>query len=79
MAKVLLEKNDVCELYLNFSDPWPKAGHAKRRLTHRSFLELYKKVLADDGVIIFKTDNRGLFDFSLEQIQQEMSQTAKTP
>ncbi len=65
----LFDKNDVCELYLNFSDPWPKAGHAKRRLTHRSFLELYKKVLTDDGVIIFKTDNRGLFDFSLEEFE----------
>jgi len=65
----LFEKNDVCELYLNFSDPWPKAGHAKRRLTHRSFLELYKNVLTDDGVIIFKTDNRGLFDFSLEEFE----------
>ena len=65
----LFEKNDVSELYLNFSDPWPKAGHAKRRLTHRNFLELYKKVLTDDGVIIFKTDNRGLFDFSLEEFE----------
>ena len=64
----LFEKNDVCELYLNFSDPWPKAGHAKRRLTHRNFLELYKNVLTDDGVII-KTDNRGLFDFSLEELE----------
>ena len=71
-AKTLTElfgKGDVCELYLNFSDPWPKAGHAKRRLTHRNFLELYKQVLTDDGVIIFKTDNRGLFDFSLEEFE----------
>ncbi len=54
-------------IYLNFSDPWPKAGHAKRRLTHRGFLEIYKKLLKEDGILRFKTDNVGLFDFSLEE------------
>lgn len=54
-------------IYLNFSDPWPKAGHAKRRLTHRNFLDQYKRILKPDGAIFFKTDNRGLFDFSLEE------------
>ena len=54
-------------IYLNFSDPWPKAGHANRRLTHRSFLEIYKKLLKEDGILRFKTDNVGLFDFSLEE------------
>ena len=54
-------------LYLNFSDPWPKAGHAKRRLTHRGFLELYRGLLKEGGMLYFKTDNEGLFDFSLEE------------
>ena len=57
-------------IYLNFSDPWPKAGHAKRRLTHRIFLERYKKLLKDGGLLIFKTDNVGLFDFSLEEFAE---------
>ena len=56
-------------LYLNFSDPWPKSGHAKRRLTHRIFLEKYKTVLKKGGVLRFKTDNVGLFDFSLEEFE----------
>ena len=56
-------------LYLNFSDPWPKAGHAKRRLTHRLFLERYQTVLKKGGILRFKTDNVGLFDFSLEEFE----------
>ena len=56
-------------IYLNFSDPWPKKGHAKRRLTHRGFLEIYKKLLKTDGILKFKTDNAGLFDFSLEEFE----------
>lgn len=56
-------------IYLNFSDPWPKKGHAKRRLTHRGFLESYRKLLKDGGKLIFKTDNAGLFDFSLEEFE----------
>ena len=56
-------------IYLNFSDPWPKAGHAKRRLTHRSFLAIYQKLLREDGLLRFKTDNVGLFDFSLEEFE----------
>lgn len=55
-------------IYLNFSDPWPKKGHAKRRLTHRAFLERYFTVLKKGGEIRFKTDNVGLFDFTLEEI-----------
>jgi len=57
-------------IYLNFSDPWPKKGHAKRRLTHRSFLEIYKELLAEDGILKLKTDNVGLFDFSLEEFAE---------
>lgn len=61
------EKGEIKRIYLNFSDPWKKSRHAKRRLTSEKFLESYKEILSDDGSIFFKTDNRGLFDFSLEQ------------
>ena len=54
-------------IYLNFSDPWPKARHAKRRLTYRDSLMRMIPLLAKDGTIAFKTDNRALFDFSLEE------------
>ena len=59
------DKGDVDRIYLNFSDPWPKARHAKRRLTHEGFLAIYESVLVDNGEIHFKTDNRGLFEYSL--------------
>jgi tRNA (guanine-N7-)-methyltransferase len=61
---------EVEKIYLNFSDPWPKDRHAKRRLTSNRFLERYDKFLAPDGLLQFKTDNRSLFDFSLEQIEE---------
>ena len=54
-------------IYLNFSDPWPKKGYAKRRLTYRAFLEIYKNLLKEGGVLRLKTDNVGLFDFSMEE------------
>ncbi len=63
------EDGELDALYLNFSDPWPKKKHAKRRLTYISFLNRYKQVLKDGGQIFFKTDNRPLFDFSLEQFE----------
>lgn len=63
-------EGEVDRIYLNFSDPWPKDRHAKRRLTSRQFFERYDKILKSDGVIEFKTDNRDLFDFSLEEIPQ---------
>lgn len=69
-ARNLLEyfpSSSVKRIYLNFSDPWPKKGYSKRRLTYRSFLEIYKQILTDNGEIVFKTDNRQLFDFSLEE------------
>ena len=56
-------------IYLNFSDPWPKSGHAKRRLTHSTFLAIYRKLLKEGGLLRFKTDNTGLFDFSLEEFE----------
>ncbi|MCD7826299.1 MAG: tRNA (guanosine(46)-N7)-methyltransferase TrmB [Clostridiaceae bacterium] len=61
---------EVSGIYLNFSDPWPKDRHAKRRLTSSRFLERYDKILKKDGWLQFKTDNRPLFDFSLEQLAQ---------
>ena len=59
-------KGAFARLYLNFSDPWPKKRNAKRRLTSPLFLERYKTILAPGGRIFFKTDNRPLFDYSLE-------------
>ena len=58
---------EVERIYLNFSDPWPLGRHAKRRLTSPGFLEVYKQILAPGGEIHFKTDNAGLFAYSLEQ------------
>ena len=60
---------EVDRFYLNFCDPWPKARHAKRRLTHRGFLEKYATLLAPQGEIHFKTDNHDLFYFSIEEFQ----------
>lgn len=59
---------EIDGIFLNFSDPWPKDRHAKRRLTSSVFLERYHQILALSGHIEFKTDNRGLFDFSLQEI-----------
>lgn len=61
---------EVDRIYLNFSDPWPKDRHAKRRLTSRQFFARYNKVLANDGHLEFKTDNQDLFTFSLEEIPE---------
>ncbi|MBO5305707.1 MAG: tRNA (guanosine(46)-N7)-methyltransferase TrmB [Clostridia bacterium] len=72
-AKNLLEwfpKQSIDCIYLNFSDPWPKSGHAKRRLTYRAFLSLYQELLVPSGILAFKTDNEGLFDFSIEEFQE---------
>ena len=70
-AKLLefFDENSVEKIYLNFSDPWPKKRHAKRRLTYKTFLEVYKKVLKNDGIVEFKTDNRLLFEYSLVSMQ----------
>ena len=62
----LFAPREVDRIYLNFSDPWPKARHAKRRLTSPLFLARYRAVLKSDGELHFKTDNMGLFDYSLE-------------
>lgn len=66
----IFDKGEIARIYLNFSDPWPKERHAKRRLTSRQFLSRYKEILADGQQLEFKTDNRPLFDFSLEEAQE---------
>lgn len=76
---ICMDANDIAEvfapeevdkIYLNFSDPWPKARHARRRLTSKEFLNRYEKVLCKAGRLEFKTDNRALFEFSLEQVDE---------
>ena len=67
----LFAPGEVDRIYLNFSDPWPKKRHAKRRLTSEVFLARYREVLRPDGEIRFKTDNEGLFAYSLETMAQE--------
>ncbi|MCY7040969.1 tRNA (guanosine(46)-N7)-methyltransferase TrmB [Streptococcus sanguinis] len=64
------EEGEIDRLYLNFSDPWPKKRHEKRRLTYQSFLSTYQQILPENGEIHFKTDNRGLFEYSLVSFSQ---------
>ena len=65
------EYDEIKRIYLNFSDPWKKSRQAKRRLTHKNFLDIYKKLLKNGNLICFKTDNRALFEFSLNSFAQE--------
>ena len=67
--KYLFEERSIDRIYLNFSDPWPKARHAKRRLTHQNFLKVYQKLMTINSEIHFKTDNTDLFNFSVEEIR----------
>ncbi|EMC5220328.1 TPA: tRNA (guanosine(46)-N7)-methyltransferase TrmB [Streptococcus pyogenes] len=64
------EDGEVDMMYLNFSDPWPKTKHEKRRLTYKDFLDTYKRILPEHGEIHFKTDNRGMFEYSLASFSQ---------
>lgn len=66
----VFEKGEVDRIYLNFSDPWSKDRHAKRRLTSKQFFERYDVILKKDGIVEFKTDNDLLFQFSLEQVPE---------
>ena len=66
----VFEKGEIERIYLNFSDPWPKERHAKRRLTSEGFLNLYDELLPDGSVLEFKTDNTDLFAFSLEEAKR---------
>ncbi|KQL45616.1 tRNA (guanine-N7)-methyltransferase [Brevibacillus choshinensis] len=70
----LFADHEISRLFLNFSDPWPKSRHAKRRLTYASFLNTYRQVLKSDGEIHMKTDNEKLFEFSLNQFASERFQ-----
>ena len=65
----IFETGEVDKIFLNFSDPWPKDRHANRRLTSPGFLQIYHRILKPDGVIEFKTDNVGLFEYSLEVVK----------
>lgn len=67
----VFEPNSIERIYLNFSDPWPKPSHYKRRLTHRNFLEVYRKVLREGGEIHMKTDNNDLFEYSLQELKAD--------
>lgn len=67
---LIFTTQEIEKIYLNFSDPWPKERHAKRRLTSRQFLKRYDEILSRQGTIEFKTDNKDLFDFSLEEIKE---------
>ena len=62
-------KGEVDKIYLNFSDPWPKDRHAKRRLPSRQFLARFDQILKKDGNLEFKTDNKDLFDFAVEEVE----------
>lgn len=66
----IFDEGEVDQIYLNFSDPWPKERHIKRRLTSKEFFSRYNQILKADGKVYFKTDNRELFDFSVEEIPQ---------
>ncbi|MBH1941942.1 tRNA (guanosine(46)-N7)-methyltransferase TrmB [Mobilitalea sibirica] len=66
----IFDTEEISRIYLNFSDPWPKDRHAKRRLTSREFLSKYNLCLKQEGEVIFKTDNRMLFDFSVEEAKE---------
>ncbi|MEG0394338.1 tRNA (guanosine(46)-N7)-methyltransferase TrmB [Anaerorhabdus sp.] len=64
------DEGEIDTIHLNFSDPWPKSGYKKRRLSHGNFLNKYKSLLKNEGQIIMKTDNQGLFEFSLVEFNQ---------
>lgn len=67
---------EVDRFFINFCDPWPKKRHAKRRLTYRGFLDRYARLLAADGRLDFKSDNAGLFDFTLEELAERQWQVS---
>lgn len=69
-VREIFADNEISSIYLNFSDPWPKSRHEKRRLTFYTFLEQYKEVLYPNGEVVLKSDNRGLFEYSLVSFSQ---------
>lgn len=71
IIKDVFSQKSIERIYLNFSDPWPKPSHYKRRMTHKSFLDVYRYVLSDDGEIHMKTDNDDLFEYSVLQFEED--------
>lgn len=71
ILREVFEPNSIERIYLNFSDPWPKPSHCKRRLTHKKYLDVYREVLASNGEIHMKTDNNDLFEFSVCQFKED--------
>jgi len=67
LIEEVFEKGEVSKIYLNFSDPWPKDKHVKRRLPSRQFLSRFAEIMRKDGTLEFKTDNKDLFEFALEE------------
>lgn len=65
------EEDEIDNIYLNFSDPWPKKRQVKRRLTYRDFLSVYKTILKEEGSLILKTDNQSLFEFSVVELSEQ--------
>lgn len=65
------EKNEISKIFLNFSDPWPKSRHEKRRLTSNIYLALYRDILIKDGIIELKSDNRKLFEYSIMKFNEK--------
>lgn len=66
----IFKKNEIDKIYLNFSDPWPKKRHSKRRLTHINYLNIYKEITSENSLVEFKTDNINLFLFTLETLEE---------
>ena len=66
----MFEPGEIKRIYINFCDPWPKKKWAKRRLTHTNYLNMYKRLLGENGEIFFKTDNMALFEFSIEEFSR---------
>lgn len=66
----VFSNNEIDKIYLNFSDPWPKARHEKRRLTSDVFIDIYKKILKQDSLVEMKTDNRALFEYTIKNISK---------
>ena len=76
LINTYFSEGEIDKIYLNFSDPWPKERHARRRLPSSEYLRRYDRILVQGGVIEFKTDNRGLFDFAVEEVSQSAFEIA---
>ena len=77
LINTFFTEGEIEKIYLNFSDPWPKERHARRRLPSSDYLRRYDRILAQGGTIEFKTDNRGLFDFAVDETAQSAFEIAQ--